>query len=81
MKPMLISENIEPFRDQGRTHFISFLYRCELVEDDSLRNLDQLEIQNHLGWFDRIPDNFLSVQSFYKSKLEEILVMEKNNAI
>ena len=33
MKPVLITENIEPKRDRGRTHFISFLYRCVPVNE------------------------------------------------
>ena len=36
MKPVLITENIEPKRDMGRTHFISFLYQCVSVDKAQL---------------------------------------------
>lgn len=39
MKPVLITENIEPKRDRGRTHFISFLYQCVPVDKVQLRLL------------------------------------------
>lgn len=39
MKPVLIMENIEPKRDRGRTHFISFLYQCVPVDKVQLRLL------------------------------------------
>ena len=44
MKPILITENIEPKRDRGRTHFISFLYQCVPVDEFQLQLLDNEEI-------------------------------------
>ena len=71
MNPVLITENIEPIRDKGRTHFISFLYRCELQDESALENLDGAEIKGHLGWFSCIPKNFLAVQDFYRNFLTD----------
>lgn len=71
MKPVLITESIESRRDWGRTHFISFLYRCDLDNEDALKNLDGKEIKGHLGWFPSIPKHFLSVQDFYRNFLTE----------
>ena len=73
MKPVLITENIEPKRDRGRTHFISFLYRCVLVNEFQLRLLDNQEIKGHLGWFNHIPEHFLPVQDFYRETITKIL--------
>lgn len=36
MKSVLITENIGPQRDRGRPHFISFIYRCVLVNEFQL---------------------------------------------
>ena len=44
MKPVLITENIEPKRDRGRTHFISFLYQCVPVDKVQLRLLAEFGI-------------------------------------
>lgn len=73
MKPVLITENIEPKRDIGRSHFISFLYRCELVDESQLQKLDNQEIKGHLGWFDQMPEHFLPVQEFYRNTIIEII--------
>ena len=73
MKPVLITENIEPKRDRGRTHFISFLYQCVPVDKDQLRLLDNQEIKGHLGWFNHIPEHFLPVQDFYRETITKIL--------
>lgn len=76
MKPILITENINPKRDKGRTHFISFLYRCVLVDESQLSRLDKREIEGHLGWFNQIPEHFLLVQDFYRNTINEILGQE-----
>ena len=73
MKPVLITENIEPKRDRGRTHFISFLYQCVPVDKVQLRLLDNQEIKGHLGWFNHIPEHFLPVQDFYRETITKIL--------
>ena len=68
MKPVLITENIEPKRDMGRTHFISFLYQCVPVDKVQLRLLDNQEIKGHLVWFNHIPEHFLPVQDFIERR-------------
>lgn len=73
MKPVLITENIEPKRDRGRTHFISFLYQCVPVDKVQLRLLDNQEIKGHLGWFNHMPEHFLPVQDFYRETITKIL--------
>lgn len=73
MKPVLITENIEPKRDRGRTYFISFLYRCVPVNEFRLRLFDNQEVKGHLGWFDHIPEHFLPVQDFYREMMTKIL--------
>lgn len=76
MTPILITENIEPKRDRGRTHFISFLYDCELMNESELKDFDGQEVKGHLGWFDHIPEHFLPVQDFYRSTINEVLERE-----
>ena len=73
MKPVLITENIEPKRDRGRTHFISFLYQCVPVDEFQLQLLDNQEIKGHLGWFNHIPEHFLSDEDFYRETITKIL--------
>lgn len=73
MKPVLITENIEPKRDRVRTHFISFLYQCVPVKIAQLRLVDNQEIKGHLGWFDYIPKHLLPVQDFYRGMISKIL--------
>ena len=73
MKPVLITENIEPKRDRGRTHFIFFLYQCVPVDEFQLQLLDNQEIKGHLGWFNHIPEHFLSDEDFYRETITKIL--------
>ena len=80
MKPLLVTENINPKRDKGRTHFISFLYGCVLVDENKLLLLDSKEIKGHLGWFNQIPEHFLSVQDFYRKAINDALEQEDNHA-
>ncbi len=70
--PLLIKENIAGVTESGsglsqteRSHFISFLFECSIVDLNKLKNCDGKQKKGHLGWFDYIPDDFLKLQYFY----------------
>lgn len=75
-RPLLVRENIAMddltvrVNRNERAHFISLLYDCTLKQQLELKNCDGQEIAGHLKWFDKVPDNFIQIQYYYRAFLE-----------
>ena len=76
-RPLFVSENIANDElavvqnHNERAHFISLLYDCKLVDESILQNCDGQNIVGHLKWFDRLPDDFLEIQYYYRPLIED----------
>lgn len=71
--PILIGEGINRTTEiKERSHSISILYICKVNDLSKLKDVDGQHIVGHLKWFDKLPDNLVYVQDFYKDKWLEI---------
>ncbi|OFX24720.1 MAG: hypothetical protein A2V77_14550 [Anaeromyxobacter sp. RBG_16_69_14] len=69
--PLAVNETIHPSRDK-RGHFISFLYRCELLTspDPALQFAGGVPKNGEWHWHDRCPENLIRVHAIYRPYLE-----------
>lgn len=69
--PLAIREVIDPIR-KNRGHFISLLYRCDLVSppDENLRHLGGAPRKDQWAWHANCPDNILDVQEMYREFID-----------
>lgn len=56
-----------------REHFMSILFGCKLVNPENLKNVNGAQLKDHVCWFDRIPENLLPAQNFYREYIENWL--------
>jgi len=65
--PLLISENIRPHRSRG--HFISLLYRCQLLTplDDARRASSTRPSAGMWSWHQGCPPDLIEAQAEYAS--------------
>lgn len=70
-EPCKISELFAPHRDV-RGHFISLLYRCELITplDAALRFGDGAPKNGEWHWFDRCPNNLIPAHEIYRPYID-----------
>ncbi len=86
-RPLLVRENIAEdeltviHNHNERAHFISLLYDCTLTDPGSLKNCDGLEIAGHLKWFDRLPEEFIEIQYYYRPLLTEWFERKKRDSL
>jgi colanic acid biosynthesis protein WcaH len=53
-----------------RAHFIALAYKCYAPDDYEINNRGKREGDvGYIKWFDRLPDDFLDIQSCYKEIL------------
>jgi colanic acid biosynthesis protein WcaH len=69
--PLTVREIVNPTRDV-RGHFISFLYRCELLTspDPALEFTSGAPKEGQWYWHDRCPENLIRVQDVYRPYFE-----------
>lgn len=83
-RPLLVRENIAmddltvQVNRNERAHFISLLYDCKLVNQSKLADCDGQEISGHLKWFDKVPENFIQIQHYYRPFLSEWFTLSNN---
>lgn len=71
-RPLLVRENIATDdmtvleNHNERAHFISLLYQCSLDDETLLKNCDGATLVGHLKWFDKLPENFIDIQYYYR---------------
>lgn len=74
-EPVKVFEIIDKSRREidnqnERAHFVTLAYRCYASDGYEIDNRGKKEGDiGYVKWFDRLPDNFLSIQSCYKEIL------------
>jgi colanic acid biosynthesis protein WcaH len=74
-EPVKVFEIIDKSRREidnqnERAHFIALAYKCYVPDDFEMDNQARKEGDvGYIKWFDRLPDDFLSIQSCYKELL------------
>lgn len=75
-EPIKVFEIIEhkhrPIENQNeRAHFITLVYKCHVAETYVINNGDLTEENaGFVKWFDKLPDNLLSIQDCYREILK-----------
>lgn len=61
--------NLEHYRERG--HNVAILYRCYFPNGFEINNKGKSEEDNgYLKWFDKLPNDFMSIQMVYKDLLK-----------
>lgn len=67
---IIINSSREIDNQNERAHFIALAYKCYAPDDYEIDNRGKSEGDvGYIKWFDRLPEDFLSIQSCYKEIL------------
>ena len=56
-----------------REHFLSILFGCKIINPEKLRNVDGKQIKDHVCWFDKILEDLLPAQNYYREYIQNWL--------